>query len=111
MRMLIQNTKRKGNITIFGYKSGKKFISVCLELDIVKEGTKREVLTQEMIEAVKGHVETVCKAKLDETLLNRPAPEKYWRAYEKFLDSQKKSKVPRQAGSLNVLPIADLCRA
>lgn len=111
MRMIVQNTKRKGNVTIFGYKSGKKFISVCLELDIVKEGTKREELTREMFEAVTGHVETVCKAKLDDALLNRPAPEKYWQAYEKFLDSQKKNKLPKQAGSLNILPIADLCRA
>ena len=92
--------KRKGNITIFGYKKWKKFISVCLELDIVKEGTKREVLTQEMIEAVKG-------------MWKRFAKQSWMKRYSiarlqknigvrmKSFGFTEKSKVPRQAGSLN----------
>lgn len=106
--MRVQNTKKEGKVTIFTYKKGKKFISVCLELDIIKEGNEPNQLIQEMIEAVMGHVETVCLNNLDDALLNRPAPQKYWQAYEEFLESQQKSK--NEFGFLNVLPLNELCR-
>ncbi len=44
MRLISKNTKKNGEITIFTYKEGSKYICVCLELDIVKEGNDLESL-------------------------------------------------------------------
>ena len=84
---------------------------MCLELDIVKEGIDPEELVAEMLESVAGHVETVCKKNLDDSLLNRAAPKKYWEAYQKFIDTQRKDELIRKAdySSISVFPIADLC--
>lgn len=108
MRLIEKNTKKVGNITIFTYKKGKKYLSICLELDIIKEGDKLQTLNQEMIEAVIGHVETVCKGNLSDDLLNRPAPEKYWQAYDDFIKAQG-GKQTKPVGSFNRFPINELC--
>ncbi|MEK7620584.1 MAG: hypothetical protein AAB413_05100 [Patescibacteria group bacterium] len=113
MKLIVRNTKKSGQVRVFTFKKGKKYISVCLELDIVKEGSDPEELSREMMESVSGHIETVCKANLDDALLNRPAPDVYWKTYSKFLDDQKKSEVKRKAdySSLSIFPIVDLCPA
>ena len=111
MKMSLRNTKKSGSVTVFTYKQGKGYLSVCLELDIVKEGSNFSEITQEMIESVIGHVQTVCKEGLSDGLLNRPAPAKYWKAYERFLDAQSGKETKKKVGSLSILPIADLCLA
>jgi len=62
-----------------------KYIAVCLDLDIVEEaGTKENVLAK-IAEAVVGYIENAIKNDLDDKVLNRPAPKKYWDLYEKYL--------------------------
>ncbi len=114
MPSLASNTKKVGRVTIFTFKQGRKFISVCLELDIIKEGLNVVELNKEMLEAVMGHVESVCKGGLSDDLLNRPAPAAYWKKYWAFVDGLNKkrdraTKSKTQIGTINVLPIAELC--
>lgn len=116
MQSLALNTKKTGRVTVFTFKQGRRYISVCLELDIVKEGVKAVELNKEMLEAVMGHVESVCKGRLSDDLLNRPAPAMYWKKYWVFVDglNTKRTRVTRrkaQVGTVNILPIADLCAA
>lgn len=116
MQSLALNTKKTGRVTVFTFKQGRKYISVCLELDIVKEGMKAVELNKEMLEAVMGHVESICKGGLSDDLLNRPAPAMYWNKYWIFVDglNRKHTNVTKrntQVGTVNILPIADLCAA
>lgn len=107
--------KKTGQGYFFTYKDGNKYTSACLELDIIKEGKKREELSAEMLESVEGYVETICKEKLNVgKLLNRFAPEKYWKHYEQFLEMLEiKRKSERKAkevvGMINVFAILELC--
>ena len=114
MKSISSNTKNRGNVTIFFFKEKAKYISVCLELDIVKEGKSLEELNQSMMEAVTGYIVTIRKQNLLDELLNRPAPKKYWEKYSAFLSSQEhrvRSRSAREAdiGSINVLPMRELC--
>ncbi|MCX6812455.1 MAG: hypothetical protein NTW79_02440 [Candidatus Berkelbacteria bacterium] len=56
----------------------KNYTGVCLDLDIVEEGSDPVVLKQSLEEAAQGYLEIVCKENLSEKLLNKPAPKKYW---------------------------------
>ena len=110
------NTKRRGQVTIFSYKEGKKYVSVCLELDIVEEGDDMLELNRSMVEAVSGYLTTVCKKGLSEDALNRSAPERYWKKYHELLSSQvpRRRVVPYRPSrpfNVNVLPIRELCAA
>lgn len=113
MTASIMNTKKKGRVTVFTFRRGKKFISVCLELDIVKEGINPEVLGRDMREAVEGHIEAVLRGKLSDDLLNRPAPAAYWKEYWAFVEGlrarpKRGVRIKAHAGTVNVLTIADL---
>ncbi|HBF67507.1 MAG TPA: hypothetical protein DDW36_03730 [Candidatus Magasanikbacteria bacterium] len=104
---LLRNTKKQGEFTIFTYKEGVFFVSVCLELDIVKEGRNREKLAGQIMEAAVGHIKTVCSEKLDDSLLNRPAPKKYWNKYEQFLETLTKKQ--KAIGSLDRFDMKEAC--
>ncbi len=111
------NTKKAGSVRLFFFQEKKKFIGVCLELDIVKEGTELERLRSHLREAVEGYVEVVCKERLPDELLNRPAPKKYWDRYASFVSSLeatgRQTSHPRvhQLRTLDVLPLRELCTA
>lgn len=108
------NTKKRGIVTVFNYKEGLKYISVCLELDIVKEGKVLEELIREMKEAVEGHIKTVCKENLSDDLLNRQAPKRYWKKYEEFvsfLEERRNLPQKRVESGVNIFSIPALCAA
>lgn len=96
----MKNTKKRGIIRFFVYKKGKTYVGVCLELDIVEEGENVEKLKKSLIEAAQGYVETVIKEKMDDKLLNRPAPKNYWNKYEAFLKCLRTKEPSQQACSL-----------
>lgn len=102
-RYLMRNSKDLGTVTIFTYQQGKKFISVCLELDIVKKGSDKEEINREISESIVGYVKTIVKEGLGDQLLNRPAEKKYWDKYDEFLATLKqRSKVRSKVlGSIN----------
>jgi len=80
-----KNTKQYGLARVFIFPSAGKFTAVCLDLDLVEEAdTKSEALAQ-IKEAVSGYLANAAKNNLDNDVLNRPAPKKYWDLYQKYL--------------------------
>lgn len=75
------NTKEKGIIEFLVYKERDTFIGVCLTFDIVEEGDNPIELMKSVKEAAEVHLETVIKENLSDTLLNRYAPDEYWKKY------------------------------
>ncbi len=86
-----KNTKEKGVIELLVYKEGKSFVGVCLTFDIVEEGNNPSELMRSIREAAELHLEVVIKNNLSDKLLNRYAPEEYWK---KYFETAKKIKNP-----------------
>jgi len=86
------NTKQSGivHFLIFKDKKDQLYTGVALELDIVEQGEDPEQLRQSLVEAAKGHVETVISKNLGDDLLNRHAPSWYWKRMGKLLAEQAK---------------------
>lgn len=76
-----KNTKERGTIEYLVYKEGDTFVGVCLSFDIVEEGINPIELMNSIKEAAYLHLDTVIKEKLSDDLLNRYAPEEYWKKY------------------------------
>lgn len=81
----MRNTAVQGSATIFIYKSAKKYIGVCLELDLVDDGDTREEVAERMKQNVVSYVAYIRKRHFDKALLNRPAPKKYWKKFFQYL--------------------------
>ena len=79
------NTKNFGlaRAIIFPNKGGYK--AVCLDFDIIEECKTRKEVEAAIKEAMIGYIKNICKNKLDDSLLNRPAAKKYWKMYEDYL--------------------------
>lgn len=81
-----KNTRKYGLARVFIFPSAGKFTAVCLDLDLIEEAdTKSEALAQ-IKEAVSGYLANAAKNNLDDSVLNRPAPKKYWNLYRRYLD-------------------------
>ena len=76
-----RNTKERGVIELLTYKEGKAYVGVCLTFDIVEEGADPVELARSLKEAAELHVATVIKNNLSDDLLNRYAPDEYWKKY------------------------------
>ncbi len=81
----MKNTYRQGSVTFYIYPEGKKFVGVCLELDIVEEADNLKSVEENLLDAVKTHLGGVIKNRLSEDLLNRPAPNEYWEKFFSYL--------------------------
>ncbi len=83
----MRNTKQDCQFTLFIYRERKRYIGVCLELDIVDNGNDLAELTDRMKKSVESYVRRVCwNDSFDAALLNRPAPKKYWNLLAKYLE-------------------------
>ena len=102
-RARIWNTKREGTLEFFVYGQGNKFIGVCLTLDIVEEGDDPQNLMNSIVESAMGHVSVVQSQKLDDSLLNRPAPKEYWDRYFNVLKKMQENARPK--GYIYTMPI------
>lgn len=87
--MKSKNTHKNVTATVFVFLNAKekKYVGVCLELDIVETDKDKVVLAKRMKEHVQAYVEYVCTKKLDENLLNRPAPDEYWKMFFRYVHS------------------------
>ncbi len=84
---MMRNTKRKGKFIIFVYpETSKHFIGVNLTFDLVVEGDNPGEALERIRKASLDYIETVCKEKLNDELLNRRAPQKYWNRLRKHLN-------------------------
>lgn len=118
----MKNTKHRGSLTFFIFKEKKTddFIGVCLELAIVKEGTRLDVVRRHLEEAAKGYVTAVCKNNLSDDLLNQKPPQAVTKILEGFLrsvDSKTRDQSTRvrrpalESAVLSTRQVADLCYA
>jgi len=98
------NTKQEGviNFLIYREKGDHLYTAVCLNFDIVENSDDLKALKESIEEAARLHLESVIGNNLDDALLNRSAPQKYWKklyegmvAYEHMLN-KKEEKVAKQ---------------
>ncbi|MDP3772524.1 MAG: hypothetical protein Q8Q94_04110 [bacterium] len=90
-----KNTKDKGVVEYLIYKEKDKFIGVCLTFDIIEEGDNREKVMQDIFDAAQVHLQTVIRHNLPDELLNRYAPQKYWKKYFDFQQEIKKHHIEK----------------
>ena len=93
-RLGLKNTKERGKLEFVIYPEGKRYIGVCLTLNIVEEGIDPGKLIESIKEAVFGHVFLVIKENLSDDLLNNPAADEYWERYFKALEAKDKQGKP-----------------
>lgn len=105
------NTKQNGEINFVIYRDTgvSHYTAVCLDFDIVEHGTDLKQLKKSIEDAAKLHLQSVIESNLDATLLNRSAPQKYWKklyeamtAYENLAQSKSKSPVRKQTAVSDV---------
>ena len=84
MKKNLDNKKTQGIARILVYSSKNKYIGVCLDFDIIEEADSKAEAVSQIQEATKGYIINILKNNLDNSLLNRPAPEKYWQIYKKY---------------------------
>ena len=116
MKKILSNKKTQGLARILIYRSGKKYIGVCLDFDIVEEANTKEEAVSQIKEATRGYVINVLKNNLDDDLLNRPAAENYWRKYReynRFIAAKNEGRVKKitptvKASSFFAFPIRDI---
>lgn len=77
-----KNTYEFGQMTILVIPEGKSYTGVCLEFDLVVKAPTREKAKEHIEELAYSWLENIKKNKLSEKLLNKRAPEKYWRISE-----------------------------
>jgi predicted RNase H-like HicB family nuclease len=100
----IKNTKKEGVIEFLVYKDKTGYTGVCLTFDIVEEGSNPTELMKSLKEAAELHLETVIKNNLSDELLNRYAPEEYWKKYFELLEGIKKPRSEKSKNSFVVSP-------
>ncbi len=94
------NTKERGQFTLVIFKTpkNKEYVGFCYELAIVLSDKNQERLRKDLLEAVKGYVETVRENNLSNKLLNRHKmlPSEYRQLYEFLEKSLNKKRVRRE---------------
>lgn len=104
-----KNTYKRGVATTIIYPEDNLYTAVCLEFDLVEQAEDFGEVKDKIDDAVRSHVETVVRNKLPEGLLNRPAPEKYWKKYKEIVQKLEKRKVVQlKPVALQRLPIKEL---
>jgi len=116
----MENTKQQGQFRFVIYKRprDKYYTGVCLDLDIVEENKDPIALRKSLEEAVQGYLEAVIKKDLNDKLLNKPAPKKYWnmlKELEKYFHalhqiSHPKQRFPLQDSQIFTRDVNDLAR-
>lgn len=96
----MKRTKHNPPFTLFIYRSGKRYVGVCLELDLVDNGTDPEELEERMKKSIESYVRHVCKDdRFDERHLNRPAPKKYWDIFYKYVGDLQRTRETKKGAS------------
>jgi len=115
MKKDLGNKKTQGIARILIYPSKNKYTGVCLDFDIIEEADTKEKAINQIKEATRGYIVNIWKNNLDDSLLNRPAPEKYWeiyKEYSRFITAKNEEKVKKittkiKSSSFFSFPISD----
>lgn len=95
-KLLFNNTRSVGRVTVLVMPEGKEFVGVCLEFDLVVKEKTHEKAKKQIGDYVDAWLDNAIKNNLPNEVLNRPAPKKYWVAYERFLENQKEKVAARE---------------
>ena len=115
MKKNLGNKKEQGLARILIYPEKNKYVGVCLDFDIIEEASSKEEAINQIKEATRGYIINAWKNNLDDSLLNRPAPEKYrkiYQEYSRFIVAKNGERVKKitpkiKASSLFSIPISD----
>ena len=114
--MIPANTKNSGSARIFIFPEKHGYTAICLDFGVLGFGETLEEAEKDIKDAVIGHLETVRENNLPDYLLNRPAPEEYWKKFEAYQKSVLSGKAGRASRSTRnsafiSLPIRSLSTA
>ena len=85
LKTRVTNTKARGGIVHFVYITNDKgTFGICLDFNIVEEGSNEAEVRRHLETAVGLHIDTVREHNLSDDLLNRLAPQEYWDIYNDF---------------------------
>lgn len=90
-----RNTKKRGIMEFLFLREDNGYIGICLTFDIIEEDTDFELLKKNLLTAAYTHLECVQKENLSDDLLNRYAPEKYWKIYLEVIKEIQKAQIER----------------
>ena len=80
-KLLFNNTYKSGTATVFIYGNKKKYTAVCLEFGLAISASSMEKAVECIKDTTETYFKNIIEHKLSETLLNRPAEQKYWKMY------------------------------
>ncbi|MBU6321661.1 MAG: hypothetical protein KGI78_03050 [Patescibacteria group bacterium] len=89
----VQNTKAMGEMNFLFIQEGKHIVGVCLEFNIIEEGTNLEEVKKHLETATRLHLEAVQENNLSDDLLNRHAPTEYWEIFEETKKSAQRKQL------------------
>ena len=89
------NTTKKGRVRSIVFKEGDTWYGVALEFNIVVEGDEYEIVHLDLIDAIKGYVESLKKIKGTRTTAHQALNQLADQEYETMWDSlQTKKPIP-----------------
>lgn len=77
-KLTISNTYNSGRMTFLILKEKKSYTGVCLEFDLTVQAPTLEEAKEHIEDLANGWLKNVRKNHLPESLLNNPAPKRYW---------------------------------
>lgn len=93
-QLRFNNTYESGSLTFLFLRSkeNKNFLAICLEFDLETEAATFIEAQEKIEEYAKLWLENVKENKLPEELLNKSAPEEYWKIANDFEEERKSRK-------------------
>lgn len=106
-KLRFNNTYKSGTVTYLIFKEGKnKWVGVCLEFDLEVQANTPQEAKEQIEDYSHLWLENAVKNKLPETVLNRPAPKKYWAMFEEAIkqDSNRLQAEKHESSSVDLKP-------
>lgn len=91
------NTTHKGSVRIIVFREGKTWNGIALEFNIVETGDNPQIVLFNIMEAVRGYVNSCKKANIRFHVLNQNTDVEYenlWNMLNKEKEKNKKTKSP-----------------
>ena len=105
-KLKFNNTYSSGAVTYLIFKEKAQFVGVCLEFDLVVKAPTFKETEKQIEDYAYAWLENVVDYHLPETLLNKPAPKKYWRIYERARLEEETRKKQANINNSSIFPVA-----
>lgn len=96
-KIILRNTYNFGKLTFLILKEKQSYTGVCLEFDLIVNAPTPEEAREHIEDLASGWLENVRKNNLSEGLLNKRAPQKYWKMAEQMEKEIEAEKIARSA--------------